>query len=136
MAMVVPSVDLQLQRDVAVDPFDALDEYRDRDPFWAQSGDFFEGGFWVVTKFEQCRDVLQDAIAFPSEAWGPAPLLPTMAAPPQLQKLRALVMKHLTSEMDDDACAIALAGFAKMVMMLRSGDDDDGEVQVAIVVPT
>ena len=47
-----------------------------------------------------------------------------------------LVMKHLTSEMDDDACAIALAGFAKMVMMLRSGDDDDGEVQVAIVVPT
>ena len=96
MAMVVPSVDLQLQRDVAVDPFDALDEYRDRDPFWAESGDFFEGGFWVVTKFEQCRDVLQDAIAFPSEAWGPAPLLPTMAAPPQLQKLRAVVMKHLT----------------------------------------
>jgi cytochrome P450 len=96
MTMVVPSVDLQLQRDVAVDPFNALDEYRDRDPFWAESGDFVEGGFWVVTKFEQCRDVLQDAIAFPSEVWGPSPLLPTMAAPPQLQKLRAVVMKHLT----------------------------------------
>ena len=96
MTTVVPRVDLQLQRDVARDPFDALDEYRDRDPFWAESGDFFAGGFWVVTKFEQAREVLQDAAAFPTEVWGPAPLLPTMAAPPQLQKLRAVVMKHLT----------------------------------------
>jgi cytochrome P450 len=96
MTTVVPSVDLQLRRDVETDPFDALDEYRDRDPFWAESGDFTAGGFWVITKFEQCREILQDAIAFPTEVLGPTPLLPTMAGPPELQKLRSVVIKHLT----------------------------------------
>lgn len=89
------NVDLQLERDLRVDPFESLDQYRDRDPFWADGADFYEGGFWVVTRFDQCREVLQDAATFATETYGQV-LLPTSADPPELQKYRAVILPHLS----------------------------------------
>lgn len=92
---VVPVVDLQLARDLEAEPFQALSQYRNMAPFWAESGDFYQGGFWVVGKFEHCRDVLQDADAFPTEVFGDPPLMPTMVNPPALQDLRRVILPHL-----------------------------------------
>lgn len=88
-------VDVQLARNIQHDPFEALNEYAGQEPFWADGGDFYDSGFWVVTKFDQCREVLQDAETFASETYGQV-LLPTSAAPPELQKLRGILLPHLS----------------------------------------
>ncbi len=93
---VVDSVDLQLARDIDNDPFEAFEAHMDLDPFWANSGDFYEGGFWVIGKFDQCREMLQDAELFTSEVFSEEPLLPSFAQPPELQKLRQVLLPHLS----------------------------------------
>ena len=93
---VVDSVDLQLARDIENDPFEAFETHMDLDPFWANSGDFYEGGFWVIGKFDQCREMLQDAELFTSEVFTEEPLLPSYAQPPELQKLRQVLLPHLS----------------------------------------
>ena len=52
--------DLLNRPDVDVDPFDAYLEVRDLDPFWTDD----DGGAWVVTKYDQVREVLQDYRTF------------------------------------------------------------------------
>jgi cytochrome P450 len=89
---VVDSIDLQLARDIERDPFEAFDAHIDMDPFWAKEGDFYDGGFWVIGKFDQCRELLQDAETFQSEVFTEEPLLPSFAQPPELQKLRQVLL--------------------------------------------
>ena len=93
---IVDSVDLQLARDIEHDPFEAFEAYLDTDPFWANQGDFYDGGFWVITKFDQTREMLQDAETFRSEVFTDEPLLPSFAQPPELQKLRQVLLPHLS----------------------------------------
>ena len=93
---VVDSVDLQLARDIEHDPFEAFEAHVDLDPFWAKEGDFYEGGFWVIGKFGQCREMLQDAETFQSEVFTEEPLLPSFAQPPELQKLRQVLLPLLS----------------------------------------
>jgi cytochrome P450 len=93
---VVDSIDLQLARDIERDPFEAFDAHIDMDPFWAKEGDFYDGGFWVIGKFDQCRELLQDAETFQSEVFTEEPLLPSFAQPPELQKLRQVLLPHLS----------------------------------------
>ena len=93
---IVDSVDLQLARDIELDPFEAFERHLDTDPFWANEGDFYEGGFWVITKFDQTREMLQDAETFRSEVFTAEPLLPSFAQPPELQKLRQVLLPLLS----------------------------------------
>lgn len=93
---VVEEVDLQLARDIRDDPFEAFDVHLASEPFWANQGDFYDSGFWVITKFEQTREILQDAETFRSEVFSEEPLLPSFAQPPQLQKLRQVLLPLLS----------------------------------------
>jgi cytochrome P450 len=95
----VGEIDLQVERLLNHDPFEALDAWRERAPFWCED----YGGFWVVARFEDVRDVLQDATTFASgaEAFVPArelsdPLIPSFINPPEVQKYRAIVLPHMT----------------------------------------
>lgn len=90
------SVDLQLMPDVKGHPFEAFEAYRDVDPFWAESGDFYGGGFWVLGRFDQCRDLVQDASLFRSEVFTDEPLLASFAHPPDLQKFRRVLLPQLS----------------------------------------
>ncbi len=100
----VRSIDLQNDAIQNHDPFVALDEWRESSPFWCED----LGGFWVVTRYEDVRDMFQDAATFASgvEATVPAmtlvdPLLPSFAEPPYVQKLRAIVLPHMTPKRVD-----------------------------------
>jgi len=100
----VGSIDLQNERILDHDPFEALDAWRESRPFWCE--DF--GGFWVVTRFEDCRDVLQDAEIFASglDSTVPAmhfpdPLIPSFINPTEVQKYRAIVLPHMTPKKID-----------------------------------
>lgn len=86
---------------VSRDPFAALDELGSHSPFWIEDPNDVDG-YWVATRFEDVRDILQDAETFSSvDAQIPfvqmaEPLLPTEADPPYVQKLRTAVMPALT----------------------------------------
>lgn len=86
---------------VSRDPFAALDELGNHPPFWIEDPNDVDG-YWVATRFEDVRDILQDAETFSSvDAQIPfvqmaEPLLPTEADPPYVQKLRTAVMPALT----------------------------------------
>ena len=83
------------------DPFAALTELGTSPPFWLDDPDDVDG-YWVVTRFDDVRDVLQDTATFSSlDAQIPfvqmeQPLLPTESDPPLTQKLRAIIMPYLT----------------------------------------
>lgn len=96
MVRVVDLVDLRLARDIRNNPFQAFDAHLAAEPFWANQGDFYDGGFWVITKFEQTRELLQDAETFESEVFTDEPLLPSFAQPPELQKLRQVLLPDLS----------------------------------------
>lgn len=88
---------------VSRDPFAALDELGNHPPFWLEDPNDVDG-YWVVTQYEDVRDVLQDAETFSSvDAQIPfvqmeEPLLPTETDPPYTQKLRAALMPALTAK--------------------------------------
>ncbi len=89
---------LQMDRMTTRDPFVAMEPFLEADPFWCE--DF--GGFWVVTRYEHVRELLQDASTFSSiDGSVPrvslaSPLLPSSADPPDTQKLRGIVLPHMT----------------------------------------
>jgi cytochrome P450 len=88
---------------VSRDPFAALDELGNHPPFWIEDSNDVDG-YWVATRFDDVRDILQDAETFSSiNAQIPfvqmaEPLLPTEADPPYVQKLRTAVMPALTAK--------------------------------------
>lgn len=92
-------INLQIEPLLEHDPFAAMDEWREQPPFWCED----HGGFWAVTRYEDCRQILQDAETFASgdAATVPAyqlaePLIPSFIGPPDVQKFRALVLPRLT----------------------------------------
>lgn len=85
------------------DPFAALDRLGQQPIFWVDEPNDVDG-YWVATRFEDVRDIMQDAEAFSStESHIPFiqlshPLLPSETDPPYTQKLRAVLMPHLTAK--------------------------------------
>jgi cytochrome P450 len=85
------------------DPFAALDALGQHPIFWADDPNDVDG-YWIATKFEDVRDIMQDSEAFSSIdsqipfVQMPDPLLPTETDPPYTQKLRALLMPHMTAK--------------------------------------
>ncbi len=117
----VGQIDLQVDRILDHDPFEALDAWRESAPFWCEDYD----GFWVVSRFEDVRDVLQDASTFASGAasFVPArslsdPLIPSFFNPPAVQKYRSIVLPHMTPKKVDaleprmrSVCGELIGGF-------------------------
>jgi cytochrome P450 len=100
----VGQIDLQSDRILDHDPFEALDAWRESPPFWCED----YGGFWVVSRFEDVRDVLQDAGTFASggESTIPPrplsdPLIPSYINPPATHSYRAIVLPHMTPKKVD-----------------------------------
>ena len=90
------NVSLQDGRVLDHDPYEAFLEYRESDPFWAD----YDGGTWVITRYEHVREVQQDYRTFTHTL--PKfklsyPLLPTEFDPPFQTKLRAIVLPLMTA---------------------------------------
>lgn len=85
------------------DPFRALDMLGSQPLFWVDDANDVDG-YWVATRFEDVRDILQDADAFSSvDSHVPLvelaqPLLPTESDPPYTQHLRSVIMPHMTAK--------------------------------------
>jgi cytochrome P450 len=86
----------------AKDPFKALEELGARPLFWADLPQDVDG-YWVATRFEDVKEILQDAITFSSvDTRVPyqqlaEPLMPSEVDPPDTQKLRNMLMPHMTA---------------------------------------
>ena len=82
------------------DPFVAFLEYREREPFWVDDG---REKFWVITRYEQVREVQQDYRTFAhglTSNYGMPPehpLMPSDFDPPYQTKLRSVVLPHMSS---------------------------------------
>ncbi len=85
------------------DPFVAMEPFHELPPFWCDE----YGGFWVVTRYEDVRELLQNAHTFSSvdgtvpELSLANPLLPSFSDPPDTQKLRSVVLPHMTPKKVD-----------------------------------
>ncbi len=77
------------------DPFEHLLQAHEADPFWTES----DGGMWIVTRYEQCREVQQDYRTFThTQGQRPMnpPLMPSEFDPPLQTKLRSIVLPLMT----------------------------------------
>jgi cytochrome P450 len=96
---------LQNERHLDRDPFVVFDQFRESPPFWCPD----LGGFWVVTRYPEVREVLQDASRFSSVNGSVPPMPPSMATsilpsvvdPPYVQRLRSIVLPYLTAQKVD-----------------------------------
>ena len=102
------------------DPFAALREYRDLDPFWCEAYD----GFWVFTRYDECKDIMQDTSLFSHVGAGVPkyeleyPLMPSEFDPPYQTKLRSVILPLMTAAKMDrleprmhTVCRDLIAGF-------------------------
>ncbi len=104
------------------DPFAAWLPYREMDPFWAEGDDVDPEGVWVVTRFEQVREVQQHPKLF-SHAIRVAgdmvePLMPSFFDPPEQLKQRSVILPLMTAAKIDPlqpkmhaVCRELIAGF-------------------------
>ena len=83
-------------------PFAQIDRFVDQPIFWANDiGDV--DGYWVATRYEDVKTILQDTEHFGSFGIQipynklAEPMLPTETNPPQTQELRAMLMPLLTA---------------------------------------
>ncbi len=115
----VRQFDVQTGTVLERDPFEAYSEFHESEPFWCED----HGGFWVFTRYDQCRQIMQDARTF-SKVHSGVPFValdePLFNAcdPPDLQKLRAIVLPLMTPERIDplepamkDVCRTLIAEF-------------------------
>lgn len=87
--------------DFAHDPFATISEIGCQPPYWVEDADDVDG-YWVISRYEDVRDALQDTATFSSTNFFiphmeiKQPLLPGESDPPYTQKLRSVVMPLLT----------------------------------------
>ncbi len=85
---------------VDADPFATLADFREVEPFWTSDDPTESDGYWVVTRFDQVREVQQDYTTFSHANVDPRyaanPLMPTMFDPPDQVKQRGIVLPLLT----------------------------------------
>ena len=92
--------------DLERDPFAIGDDIGAVPPFWTEAPNDIDG-YWVVTRFADVRQVLQDTVSFSSiDATIPHmpmeyPLLPTELDPPTVNKVRGILLPHMTPEKID-----------------------------------
>jgi cytochrome P450 len=122
------------------DPFAALHELGNHPPFWLDDAADVDG-YWVVTRFEDVREVLQDAQTFSNlDAQIPfiqmeEPLLPTESDPPFTQKLRAIIMPSLTAARIKDKEARVRQVCRETIERFRTNHHCDAVRQYAEVFP-
>src|SRR5260370_13330001 len=84
-----------------VDPFAVIDELGSVPPFCAADPSDVTG-YWVVTRYSEAREILQDHERFSAAGapipWVPLedPLLPTYSDPPEVQKYRRAVVRAMS----------------------------------------
>ncbi len=99
-----PVREFHLQRDRVLprDPFEVYADFRESEPFWTAE----HGGYWVFTRYDQCKEILSDSETFShvNASVPPANLdkpLFNWSDPPQLTKLRQVLLPLLTPEKID-----------------------------------
>ena len=100
------SFDLALGGGRVADPYVVYDEVGSAPPFWTEDSNDVDG-YWVLTRFEDIRRVLQDAQSFSSvDAMIPHfvmdhPLLPSFVDPPAVNKYRGILLPQMTADKID-----------------------------------
>ena len=95
----VREIDSHDAYELSGDPYAEDLEVLESEPFWVDR----EGGFWVVTRYDQCREVMQDYKTFSHalpRMYGmgmETPLMPSFFDPPYQTKLRAVVLPHMSA---------------------------------------
>jgi len=83
------------------DPFAAWLPYREMDPFWAEGDHVNPEGVWVLTRFDQIRELQQNPKKFSHairvEGDMVDPLMPSMFDPPQQLKQRSVILPLMTA---------------------------------------
>jgi cytochrome P450 len=88
------------------DPFEYYNSVGAVPPFWTESPEDIDG-YWVVTRYQDIRQVLQDTSAFSStDAMIPHfvldhPMLPSEVDPPDVNRYRGIVLPHMTADKID-----------------------------------
>jgi len=111
------NVSLQDGRVLDHDPYEAFLEFAESDPFWAD----YDGGTWVITRYEHVREVQQNYRVFthtmPKYKLSD-PLMPTEFDPPFQTKLRGIVLPLMTAARIDpleptmhEVCRELISGF-------------------------
>ena len=118
----VREFDIQNYYHTEQDPFEALREYRNSDPFWCE--DYH--GFWVFTRYDECKAIMQDTSLFSHVGVGAGvpkyeleyPLMPAQFDPPYQTKLRSVILPEMTAPKMDrleprmhTVCQELIAGF-------------------------
>ncbi len=92
----VRQLEIFAQPVLEVDPFEHLLQVQEEEPFWTDS----DGGMWIITKYDQCREVQQDYRTFthaePHQRMD-TPLMPSYFDPPYQTKLRGVVLPLMTA---------------------------------------
>jgi cytochrome P450 len=84
------------------DPFSLIEQIGSWPPFWFEDAADAGGGYWVVTRFQDAREVQQDAATFSAiDAAVPwvvldQPLLPSFADPPLVQRYRKILIPRMS----------------------------------------
>ncbi len=113
----VRDFDLQNRKVLDRDPFKAFLEAREMDPFWTED----DGGSWVFTRYDQCREIQQDPRTFthsePKLSYD-EPLMPSYFDPPEQTKQRSVILPLMTAAKIDplepkmhQVCRDMIAGF-------------------------
>ncbi len=94
----VGEFDLYKGRMFEDDPFAGFLQFRERQPFWCESGGFDGGGFWVFTRYDAVREIQQDYRTFSHAAsrMVEPPLMPSSFDPPYQTKLRGVILPLMT----------------------------------------
>jgi cytochrome P450 len=81
------------------DPFAAWLPYREMDPFWAEGDDVTPTGSWVVTRFDQVREVMQNPKTFShaDRFSDDMVLMPSFFDPPEQLKQRSVILPLMTA---------------------------------------
>jgi cytochrome P450 len=97
----VPVRDFHVQAELHIehDPFEAFLEYRESEPFWSEEF----GGYWVFTRYEEVREIMQNPGLFSHARGGippievDEPLMPSFFDPPYQTKLRGVILPLMTA---------------------------------------
>jgi cytochrome P450 len=106
------------------DPFATIDALGTSPPYWVEDPNDVDG-YWIISRYEDVREALQDAETFSSiDFYIPymkiqQPLLPAESDPPYTQKLRTVVMPLMTinrvqrwQARMEEVCTQLISGFA------------------------
>jgi cytochrome P450 len=123
------------------DPYDDYDRLGAVPPFWTEKPPGDIDGYWVITRYADIRQVLQDPNAFSSaKAMIPYremehPLVPSFVDPPDTKKFRGILLPHMTADKIEPLEAKMHTAARDIIVTFRDRGHCDAVREFASVYP-